>query len=72
MASPAAAGVAALILSYQSNLKMKELKKIIMENARDKKNIDVKLPGDGRIVKFGSLSISGSLADALNSVKALK
>ena len=71
MASPVTAGVAALILSYHPDLRAKELKKIIMENARDKKNIDVKLPGDGRIVKFGTLSISGSVADVLNSMKAL-
>lgn len=72
MASPVTAGVAALLLSYKPQMDAKELKKLIVEHSRDRKDVDVKLPGDeSKIVKFGTLSIYGSIADVLKSAEAL-
>ncbi|MFZ4713268.1 MAG: S8 family peptidase [Bacteriovoracaceae bacterium] len=72
MASPATAGVAALLLSYKPKMKAKDVRKLILENARDRKDIDVKLPGEETIVKFGTLSITGSVADVFAAAQSLK
>lgn len=72
MASPVTAGVAALLLSYKPNMDAKDLKNLIVKHSRDRKDVDVKLPGDEtKIVKFGTLSIYGSIADVLKAAEAL-
>jgi hypothetical protein len=71
MASPTAAGVAALLLSQDSTMKAKDLKQLIVETSRKHKDLEVKLPGDEKLVKFGTLSIHGSIADVLEASKAI-
>ncbi len=71
MASPTAAGVAALLLSQDATMKAKDLKQLIVETSRKHKDLEVKLPGDEKLVKFGTLSIHGSIADVLEASKAI-
>jgi subtilisin family serine protease len=68
MASPNAAGVAALIRSYYPNLKASQVKQIMMESGIP---IDIKVnlggdPGDQR--SFSELSRSGKIVNAYNAI----
>ncbi|SDW13767.1 Subtilase family protein [Lutibacter oricola] len=68
MASPEAAGVATLIRSYYPELSASQVKHIIM-NSGTEIDMDVLLPGgDGKKVKFSSLSVSGKVVNAYNAL----
>ncbi len=68
MASPATAGVAALLKSYFPNLTATQIKKIIMDSSV-KADLRVKKPGTDEIVKFEDLSATGGIVNAYNAVK---
>lgn len=69
MASPATAGVAALIRSYFPELSASQVKHIIM-NSGTLVNLEVLLPkGEGKLVPFTELSKSGRIVNAYNAVK---
>ena len=68
MASPAAAGAAALLLSYYPNLSAKQLK-VILEASGSKQSSSVKQPGSEELVPFSSLCKTGA---TVNVYKALK
>ncbi len=69
MASPAVAGVAALLKSYFPSLTAAQLKQIILESATDLKDTLVTIPGDNKEVPFGTLSKTGGVVNAYNAVK---
>ncbi|QMU63326.1 MAG: S8 family serine peptidase [Flavobacteriaceae bacterium] len=75
MASPATAGVAAMIRSYYPDLSASQVKKIIM-NSGTKVDIEVIKPGSvsaaypgGEKVHFSELSVSGRIVNAYNALK---
>jgi subtilisin family serine protease len=69
MASPATAGVAALLKSYFPNLTAAQIKKIILESTAKAPDLRVKKPGTEEIVKFEDLSATGGIVNAYNAVK---
>jgi len=68
MASPSAAGVAALLMSYFPELTAVEVKDILMKSTRKFDNLKVQKPGGGN-VEFSQLSVSGGLVNAYEAVK---
>lgn len=69
MAAPEVAGVAALIRSYYPELSAPQVKRILM-NSGIKVDLNVKLPGgDGKLVPFSDLSVSGRVLNAYNALK---
>ncbi|MEN8889962.1 MAG: S8 family peptidase [Wenyingzhuangia sp.] len=69
MASPATAGVAALIRSYFPELSASQVKHIIM-NSGTLVELEVLLPkGEGALIPFAALSKSGRIVNAYNAVK---
>ncbi|NJB81396.1 S8 family peptidase [Wenyingzhuangia aestuarii] len=69
MASPATAGVAALIRSYYPELSASQVKHIIM-NSGTLVDLEVLLPGgEGKKVKLSEISRSGRMVNAYNAVK---
>lgn len=69
MASPAAAGVAAILMSYFPELTAYDVKDILMKSARKFDGLKVQEPGDKKEVDFSELSISGGLINAFEAVK---
>lgn len=69
MASPAVAGVAALLKSYFPSLSALQLKDIIVQSVLDLSDVDVILPGSDELVKFGTLSKTGGVVNAYKAVK---
>ena len=69
MASPATAGVAALLKSYFPNLTAAQIKKIILDSSVRVPELRVKKPGTEEIVKFEDLSATGGIVNAYNAVK---
>ncbi|HFA51667.1 MAG TPA: peptidase S8 [Bacteroidetes bacterium] len=70
MASPVAAGVAAVIRSYYPELSAVQVKDIIMSSTTMTKNAKVKKPGgNGELVPFSELSVTGG---AVNGYEAIK
>ncbi len=70
MASPVAAGVAALVLSYYPYLTIADLKDILMQSSRKFKGLMVVKPGtEDEKVDFAGLSISGGIINAYEAVK---
>jgi subtilisin family serine protease len=68
MASPNAAGVAALIRSYYPNLKASQVKQIIMESGIPI-NINMNLGGDPSTTRsFSELSRTGKIVNAYNAI----
>jgi subtilisin family serine protease len=68
MAAPEVAGVAALVRSYYPQLSASQVKHILM-NSGTKVDFDVKLPGgDGKLVPFSDLSVSGRVLNAYNAL----
>lgn len=70
MASPAAAGVAALVLSYVPNLSLAELRAVLVDTSRRSPRLYVYRPGTEENVLFSDLSINGSQIDAYSSIRA--
>lgn len=68
MASPCAAGVAALVWSYFPTLTAAQVKRILLESAV-KPNISVFRPGSKTLVPFGSLSATGGIINAQAAVR---
>lgn len=69
MAAPEVAGVASLIRSYYPELSASQVKHILM-NSGTKVDLKVKLPGgDGKMVPFSDLSVSGRVLNAYNALK---
>ena len=71
MASPVAAGVAALIRSYYPELSAKQVKEIMMESTVLSKDMQkVKLPGgEGKMVPFSDLCVTGGTISAYEAVQ---
>ena len=72
MASPTVAGVAALVLSYDSSLDAAVLRSLLIDTSRRYPKLKVYLPGTESAVLFSSLSKSGTIVDAFEAVQALK
>lgn len=68
MASPATAGVAALIMSYFPELTVLEVKDVLMKSTRKFDNLQVQKPNGGK-AKLDQLSITGGLINAYEAVK---
>ena len=69
MAAPAVAGVASMVRAYYPELSASQVKHILM-NSGTKVDMDVKLPGgDGKLVPFADLSVSGRILNAYNALK---
>jgi subtilisin family serine protease len=68
MASPAAAGVAALLMSYFPELTAVQVRDILMKSTRKFDNLKVQKPGGGK-TEFSQLSASGGLINAYEAVK---
>lgn len=69
MASPAAAGVAALLMSYFPNLKATQVCEIVRQSSRKFDNLKVNKPGSTVLTTFSELSISGGVVNAYEAVK---
>lgn len=68
MASPATAGVAALLMAYFPELTAVQVKEVLMKSSRKFDNLKVMRPGGG-MVDFSQLSSSGGLVNAYEAVK---
>jgi subtilisin family serine protease len=68
MASPNAAGVAALIRSYYPNLKATQVKQIIMQSGTTV-NFDVVVGKDAEKMPFSKICVSGKIVNAYNALK---
>ncbi len=69
MAAPLVSGVAALLMAYYPELTAAEVKEILMETATRHPDRMVARPGDGEIVPFSSLSITGGIVNARAAVE---
>ena len=69
MASPATAGVAALLLSYFPDLTTAQVKDILRQSTRKFDGLKVTKPGSAEQVLFNSLSSTGGLVNAYEAVK---
>jgi cell wall-associated protease len=70
MASPAAAGVAAIIMSYFPDLTAVQVREILTQSTRKFDGLEVARPGSkGEKVEFSKLSRSGGLVNAYEAVK---
>lgn len=68
MASPNAAGVAAMIRSYYPNLKASQVKQILMQSGTPIA-LDVKVDEDQHKIPFAEASASGKIVNAYNALK---
>ena len=69
MAAPMVTGLAALLMSYYPDLTASDVKRIILASAVHKADQVVMKPGSGAKVLFGSLSVSGGIANVYQAVK---
>lgn len=69
MAAPMVSGVAAIIKGYYPEFTMAEVRQIILDSAKDFSDTDQKLPGSKEMVKFGTLSATGSVVDVREALK---
>ena len=69
MASPVVAGVAALLMSYYPTLTASDTKRVLLESVMKLGEQSVLRPGDGAVVKFGELSVTGGIVNVYNAVK---
>ena len=69
MASPAVAGVAALIRSYFPSLSAVQVRQVILESSTKLNEMKVVNPGGQKVGKFGELSSTGGIVNAYNAVK---
>jgi cell wall-associated protease len=72
MASPAAAGVAALLMSYDTTMDAEAVRSLMIDTSRRYPKLKVNLPGSQTQVLFSSLSVYGSIVDAFEATKSLK
>jgi cell wall-associated protease len=68
-ASPATAGVAALIMSYFPDLKATQVRDILRQSTRKFDNLKVARPGTTELVDFSQLSNTGGVVNAYEAVK---
>jgi subtilisin family serine protease len=68
-ASPATAGVAALLLSYYPELTAAQVKDILRQSTRKFDGLKVTKPGSAEEVPFSTLSSTGGLVNAFEAVK---
>jgi subtilisin family serine protease len=68
MASPNAAGVAALILSYYPNLKASQVKTIMMKSGTEL-GFEVEIGEKQEKIPFNKASVSGKIVNAYNALK---
>lgn len=72
MASPVVAGVAALLLSQDSELDGEELKELLLDTVRTYPDLDVRSPENPELlVPFMDLSITGGIVDAYRALQLL-
>lgn len=70
MAAPVVSGLAALLMSYYPSLSAADVKRIIVGSATPFRDQVVVRPGDeGGQVRFGELSVSGGVVNALAAVR---
>jgi subtilisin family serine protease len=69
MASPATAGVAALLMSYFPEFTALDIKDILIKSTRKFDGLKVQEPGDKKEVDFSELSSSGGVVNAYEAVK---
>ncbi|HEU5290121.1 MAG TPA: S8 family peptidase [Cyclobacteriaceae bacterium] len=69
MASPATAGVAALLMSYFPTLTPANVREILKQSSRKFDNLPVRKPGSPDFVHLKDISISGGLVNAYEAVK---
>lgn len=69
MASPVAAGVAAVIMSYFPRLSALEVREIIRQSTRKFDHLKTTLPGGGGEVEFSELSSTGGLVNLYEAIK---
>jgi cell wall-associated protease len=72
MASPAAAGVATLLLSYDPSMDAEAVRSLMIDTSRRYPKLQVNLPGTQEKVLFSSLSVYGSITDVFEATKSLK
>jgi cell wall-associated protease len=72
MASPTAAGVAALLLSYDSSMDAEAVKSLMIDTSRRYPKLKVNLPGTETQVLFSTLSTFGTIVDAYEATSAIK
>lgn len=69
MAAPVVSGVAALLMTYFPELSAMQVRDILIASARKLPDLEVRRPGDGATVRFGTLSRTGGVVDAYAAVK---
>jgi subtilisin family serine protease len=69
MAAPMVSGLAALLLSHYPSMKVKDLKKIILDSSVSYKGTKVMAPGGEEMVDFSILSNTGGIINAYEAVK---
>jgi cell wall-associated protease len=69
MASPATAGVAAILMAYFPELSAAQVRDILRQSSRKFDNLKVAKPGSNQEVLFKDLSITGGLVNAYEAVK---
>jgi subtilisin family serine protease len=69
MASPATAGVAAILMAYFPELSAMQVRDILRQSSRKFDNLKVATPGSDQEVLFKDLSITGGLVNAYEAVK---
>ncbi len=69
MASPATAGVAAIIMSYFPELTATQVRDILAQSTRKFDGLKVQKPKSSEQVPFSELSVSGGLVNAYEAVK---
>lgn len=72
MACPATAGAAAFLKSYFPKLSMAEIQTVLLTSAKSFKGKSMSTPGGGEKVDFAKLSVTGSVINLKNAVKACK
>lgn len=68
MASPVVAGLAAFILEYFPTLSAVQVKEVIEKSAKDP-GVDVKNPGNDKMVRLSELSRTGGIINAYEAIK---
>ncbi len=69
MATPVAAGVAALLLEYYPKLSARQVKYVLLHSVMKLPDSRTKLAHTGKMVDFDTLSVSGGIVNAYNALK---